>query len=479
MDKMVAKENDIETEVAKLEARQFHKMTKTPIARLVIGLGIPTMLNMMVTSLYNLADTYFVSSLGDRPTGAVNVVLSLMSIIQAIGFTLGMGSGSIVSRLLGARKRREADEVTSSSFFAGLAIGALITVLGLLFLTPLMRLLGAPEETVGGMTTLEYAKEYSRWILLAAPFMCMSFVMNNVLRAEGKAVLSMIGLITGAIINVALDPLLIFAFDMGIKGAAVATFASQLISFGVLLVMFFSGKSIVRLKIRSISRRFAVYRDVTVTGFPSFCRQILASLCTVLLNWAVKPYDGALAALGVVQKVFMLAFSISLGIGQGYQPVLGYNYSAKRYDRVRTAYLFTLAFAASLMTVFGIVCFIFATNIMRAFPGISENAVEIGALSLRLQCLCMPLLPLNFMISVTSQVVGNKAVASLLSISRQGLFYIPAVLILPKVIGLFGVQCCQSVSDLCSFLFSIPFTVNFLRSLSRLQREETGQVRVE
>ena len=476
---MVAKENDIETEVAKLEARQFHKMTKTPIARLVIGLGIPTMLNMMVTSLYNLADTYFVSSLGDRPTGAVNVVLSLMSIIQAIGFTLGMGSGSIVSRLLGARKRREADEVTSSSFFAGLAIGALITILGLLFLTPLMRLLGAPEETVGGMTTLEYAKEYSRWILLAAPFMCMSFVMNNVLRAEGKAVLSMIGLITGAIINVALDPLLIFAFDMGIKGAAVATFASQLISFGVLLVMFFSGKSIVRLKIRSISRRFAVYRDVTVTGFPSFCRQILASLCTVLLNWAVKPYDGALAALGVVQKVFMLAFSISLGIGQGYQPVLGYNYSAKRYDRVRTAYLFTLAFAASLMTVFGIVCFIFATNIMRAFPGISENAVEIGALSLRLQCLCMPLLPLNFMISVTSQVVGNKAVASLLSISRQGLFYIPAVLILPKVIGLFGVQCCQSVSDLCSFLFSIPFTVNFLRSLSRLQREETGQVRVE
>ena len=479
MDKMVTQENDIETEVAKLEARQFHKMTKTPIARLVIGLGIPTMLNMMVTSLYNLADTYFVSSLGDRPTGAVNVVLSLMSIIQAIGFTLGMGSGSIVSRLLGARKRREADEVTSSSFFAGLAIGALITILGLLFLTPLMRLLGAPEETVGGMTTLEYAKEYSRWILLAAPFMCMSFVMNNVLRAEGKAVLSMIGLITGAIINVALDPLLIFAFDMGIKGAAVATFASQLISFGVLLVMFFSGKSIVRLKIRSISRRFAVYRDVTVTGFPSFCRQILASLCTVLLNWAVKPYDGALAALGVVQKVFMLAFSISLGIGQGYQPVLGYNYSAKRYDRVRTAYLFTLAFAASLMTVFGIVCFIFATNIMRAFPGISENAVEIGALSLRLQCLCMPLLPLNFMISVTSQVVGNKAVASLLSISRQGLFYIPAVLILPKVIGLFGVQCCQSVSDLCSFLFSIPFTVNFLRSLSRLQREETGQVRVE
>ncbi len=478
MSKENTKEMNIEDETEALEAKQFHKMTKTPIPRLVVGLGIPTMLNMMVTSLYNLADTFFVSGLGERATGAVNVVLSLMSIIQAIGFTLGMGSGSIVSRLLGARKRKEADEVSASAFFAGLAIGALITLLGLLFLTPLMRLLGAPEEAVGGMTTLAYAKEYSKWILLAAPFMCMSFVMNNVLRAEGKAVLSMIGLVTGAVVNVALDPLLIFAFDMGIAGAAIATFSSQVLSFFVLLIMFLSGKSIVRLKIRSISRRFAVYRDVVVTGFPSFCRQILASLCTVLLNWAVQPYDGALAALGVVQKVFMLAFSISLGIGQGYQPVLGYNYSAKRYDRVRSAYLFTLIFSVSLMAVFGIACFITAPYIMRAFLE-NESSVDIGTLSLRLQCVCMPLLPVNFMISVTSQVVGNKAVASLLSVSRQGLFYIPAVLILPNAIGLFGVQCCQSVSDVCSFLFSIPFTVHFFKTLKRLQAKEAGQVRVE
>ncbi len=474
MSEKVEKQNNVETDVEVLETKQFHKMTKTPVARLVIGLGIPTMLNMMVTSLYNLVDTFFVASLGDeRATGAVNVVLSLMSIIQAIGFTLGMGSGSIVSRLLGAREREKADEVTSSSFFAGLAIGVLLTIFGLLFVGPLMRLLGAPEEMGGGTTTLTYAKEYSRWILIAAPFMCMSFVMNNVLRAEGKAVLSMIGLVTGAVVNVALDPLFIFTFGMGFEGAAIATFISQLLSFTVLLIMFLSGRTIVRLKLRSISRRFAVYRDVVVTGFPSFCRQILASLCTVLLNWAVQPYEGALAALGVVQKVFMLAFSISLGIGQGYQPVLGYNYSAKRYDRVRSAYLFTLLFSASLMTGFAIVCFVVAPNIMRAFLE-NENSVEIGTLSLRLQCLCMPLLPLNFMISVTSQVVGNKAVASLLSVSRQGLFYIPSVLILPKILGLFGTQCCQSVSDVCSFLFSIPFTFAFFRSLKRLQAENDG-----
>ena len=470
--------------VKEMERKQFVKMTQTSIPRLVIGLGIPTMLNMMVTSLYNLADTLFVAGLGERAMGAVNVVLSLMSIIQAIGFTFGMGSGSIVSRLLGSRKREEADEVSSSAFFSVGLIGALIMAFGLIFLTPLMQLLGAPQQTDGGLTTLDYAKEYSTYILIAAPFMCMSYVMNNVLRAEGKAVLSMLGLITGAVVNVVLDPILIYGLQMGITGAAVATAFSQILSFTILLILFLSGKTIIRFKLRSISRRFGVYANVIATGFPSFCRQILASLCTVLLNWAVMPYDGALAALGVVQKVFMLAFSISLGIGQGYQPVLGYNYSAKRYDRVRSAYLFTLVFSSVLMSFFAVICAIFAPAIMYWFLPTSPNAAAIGEVSLRLQCIGMPLLPLNFMISITYQSVGSKAIASVLSVSRQGLFYIPAVLTLPLVWGLFGVQSCQTVSDICSFLFAIPFTMYFFRKLKKLQNgeiveKEIGQVRDE
>ena len=470
--------------VKEMERKQFVKMTQTSIPRLVIGLGIPTMLNMMVTSLYNLADTLFVAGLGERAMGAVNVVLSLMSIIQAIGFTFGMGSGSIVSRLLGSRKREEADEVSSSAFFSVGLIGALIMAFGLIFLTPLMQLLGAPQQTDGGLTTLDYAKEYSTYILIAAPFMCMSYVMNNVLRAEGKAVLSMLGLITGAVVNVVLDPILIYGLQMGITGAAVATAFSQILSFTILLILFLSGKTIIRFKLRSISRHFGVYANVIATGFPSFCRQILASLCTVLLNWAVMPYDGALAALGVVQKVFMLAFSISLGIGQGYQPVLGYNYSAKRYDRVRSAYLFTLVFSSVLMSFFAVICAIFAPAIMYWFLPTSPNAAAIGEVSLRLQCIGMPLLPLNFMISITYQSVGSKAIASVLSVSRQGLFYIPAVLTLPLVWGLFGVQSCQTVSDICSFLFAIPFTMYFFRKLKKLQNgeiveKEIGQVRDE
>lgn len=463
-----------EAAIVEREKKQFIKMTKTPIPRLVIGLGIPTMLNMMVTSLYNLADTYFVTKLGQQATGAVNVVLSLMSVIQAIGFTFGMGSGSIVSRLLGARKRQEADSVASSSFFLAGGIGVLIFLFGMIFLTPLMKLLGAPSEVGVEITTLEYAIEYTRYILIAAPFMCMSFVLNNLLRAEGKAVLSMVGLVTGAVINVVLDPLLIYTAHMGMAGAAIATCISQIISFGILLAMFLSGKTILRLRVRSIATKFAVYFDVIATGFPSFCRQILASLCTVLLNWAVQPYDGALAALGIVQKMFMVAFSISLGIGQGYQPVLGYNYSAKRFDRVRTAYIFTLGFSTALMVVFACFCAIFAPQLMHAFNQ-TENATRIGALALRFQCICMPLLPLNFMAGITYQSVGSKAIASLLSISRQGLFYIPAVLILPRTLGLLGVQCCQAVSDFLSFFFALPFTVLFFKTLKQEQEKATAE----
>ena len=450
--------------VAERERKQFDKMTKTPMARLIISLGIPTTLSMMVTSLYNLADTYFVSLIGnDAITAAASNLLALMSIIQAIGFTFGMGSGSIVSRLLGKRDREGADTTASSAFaIAGLS-GLTILIIGFLFLTPLMKLFGSITPEV-----LTYSKQYARFVLIAAPFMCMSFVLNNVLRAEGKAMLSMIGLVVGAVINVALDPLMIFTFDMGIQGAGLATCISQVISFSILLVMFLSGRTIVRLRLRSVSRKFAVYRDIIVVGFPSFCRQVLASLCTVFLNRAAHQYgqDAAQAALGVVQKVFMLAFSVSLGIGQGYQPVLGYNYSAKRFDRVRSAYLFTLGFSTCLMTAFATVCAIISPQIMQMFS-LSERATEIGVLTLRLQCICMPLLPLNFMAGLTYQSVGNKGIAALLSAARQGIFYIPAVLILPSLLGILGVQSCQAVSDFFAFFFALPFTFLFFNTLKK------------
>ena len=457
--------------VKEREKQQFIKMTQTPIAKLVLSLGIPTMLSMMVTSLYNLADTYFVSLIGeDSVTAAVSNLLALMSIIQAVGFTFGMGAGSIVSSLLGKRDREGADKVSSSSFAIAGVCGLLILVFGFLFLEPLMWLFGSrtPE-------TLQYSISYATYILISAPIMFMSFVLNNVLRAEGKAVLSMIGLIIGAVTNVVLDPIFIFALDMGITGAALATCLSQILGFVVLLFMFLSKRTIVRMRIGAISREMKVYWDIIKTGFPSFSRQILASLCTVFLNSAAYTYggDSAQAALGVVQKMFMLAFSISLGIGQGYQPVLGYNYSAKFFARVRSAYLFTMIFSTILMGAFSVICAIFAPSLMKIFS-LSDSATEIGVVALRFQCATMPLLPVNFMAGLTYQVVGNKGVATLLSVSRQGLFYIPAVLILPAVLQLLGVQSCQAVADLFAFFFAIPFTIMFFNELKEKQAETTS-----
>ncbi len=460
-----------EQAAAERERKQFIKMTQTPIAKLVISLGIPTMLSMMVTSLYNLADTMFLSMLGnDSVTAAVSNLLALMSIIQAVGFTFGMGSGAIVSRRLGKRDRQGANQVASSAFFIAAVCGLVIFIGGFLFMTPLLNLLGSREQPVLG-----YSQEYARWILISAPFMCMSFVLNNVLRAEGKATLSMVGLVVGAVINVGLDPLFIFGANMGVTGAGLATCISQCISFFILLLMFLARKTIVRLSVRAIARKIAVYGEIIGTGFPSFCRQILASLCTVFLNNAAYTYGelafagggaAAQASFGVVQKVFMLAFSISLGIGQGYQPVLGYNYSAKRFDRVKKSYLFTLGFSTTLMILFATVCGIFAPQVMKIFS-LSEKATEIGTLTLRLQCMAMPFLPVNFMAGVTYQVVGNKVSATLLAVSRQGLFYIPAVLILPNIFQLLGVQMCQSIADICAFVFAIPFTLMFFKGLKR------------
>ena len=452
------------------EHAQFERMTQTPIPRLIISLGIPTMLNMMVTSLYNMADTMFVSGLGDQAIGAVSVVLSLMSIIQAIGFTLGMGAGSVVSALLGKRDQKGADRVASAAFFSALGIGLMLTVFGLIFLEPLVVLLGAAQESGVAFTTLDYAKIYATYILISAPLMCMSFVMNNLLRAQGKAVASMIGLCTGAILNVALDPILIYGADMGVEGAALATVISQTVSFGILLFIFFSGKTITNISPKNLSEYLPTLGRIVYTGFPSFCRQVLASLCTVLLNNLLMDINGAQAAFGVVQKIFMLAFSISLGIGQGYQPVLGYNHSAGKYDRVREAYLFTLAFSTAIMVGFAAVCAIIAPWLMQTFLD-SETAREIGTAALRFQCLSMPLLPVNFMAGLTYQVVGNKLAAAALSVSRQGLFYIPLIFILPPLFDITGIECMQSVSDLLSFLFAVPFTLYFLNGLKRKAAE--------
>lgn len=447
------------------EEKQFKKMTETPVKPLILKLAAPTIVSMLVTSIYNMADTYFVAQLGKSASGAVGVVFSLMAIIQAVGFTLGAGAGSIVSRALGVREHEKANRIASSSFFTALAFGVVLTVVGSLMLSRLMTVLGATD------TILPFAEDYATYILYGAPVMAGSFVLNNLLRAEGKARFSMIGLGIGGILNIGLDPIFIFVFDLGISGAAIATLISQVISFTLLLGFFALKKSVLRLSIKKMSRSFGDYAEIFKTGMPSFCRQGFASISTILLNNQAGSYgDAAVSAMSIVSKVFMLIFCVGLGIGQGYQPVVGYNYSAKRWSRVRSAFSFTFALGTFFMTCFGAATFIFAPQIVPLFIDNAE-VIEIGTRALRFQACAMPLLTTNVICNMTFQSIGRKVKAVLLSCCRQGMFFIPCVLILPTLLGLKGVELTQAASDFLTCLVSIPFAVAFYREIRSTEKQ--------
>ena len=451
------------------EEKQFKKMTETKTGKLVFTLGFPAMVSMLITAVYNIADTLFVSKIDVNgfASAAVTVVFPLMAIIQAIGFTFGMGSGSLISSKLGERNEEEAQKIGSSAFYISLILGLLITIGGLIFLTPLMKLLGAGEDV------LPYAKDYALYIILGFPVMAGSFVMNNILRSEGKAKFSMIGLSTGGILNIILDPIFIYNLEMGIKGAAVATIISQTVSFIILLSMFLLKKSIIKLSINKISKDFKVYYGIIKVGFPSLCRQGLASIATILLNNVADELGQAQAqaAMGIVSKVVMIIFSMGLGIGQGYQPVCGYNYFAKKYDRVKEAMKFTFIFALVVMSLVSLVCYIVSDELISLFNE-NEEIVKIGSKALKYQCISMPFLSVNVIINMTLQSTRKNLNATILSCCRQGLFFIPFILILPNIIDINGVILTQPLSDICTCLFSIPFYFIFFKMLKNKQLEE-------
>ena len=441
-------------------AVQHERMTATPVGRLVVSLAIPTIISMLVTAIYNIGDTFFVSKLGTSASGAVGIVFSLMAIIQAVGFTIGMGSGTWISRLLGAQKVEEANTVASSGFFVVFLFGILLAVFGLSRIDGLMRLLGATD------TILPYARDYASYILYAAPIMAASFLLNNILRAEGKARLAMVGLTTGGLLNLVLDPIFIFVLDLGIAGAAIATAISQCVSFGILISWFIRKQSITRINLGGVTRSLPLYATILKNGFPAFIRQALASVATIALNLAAAVHgDAAVAAMAIVSRLFMFVFAVNLGIGQGYMPVAGYNYGAGKYDRVRGAFFFTLKATSALMTVGGIAGFVFAPDLIRVFIRTDAEVVRIGVVALRAMCLVMPLVPMGVVTNMTYQSIGRYGVSTLLSLARQGIFFLPLILVLPKFVGLTGVQITQALSDVLTFVSCLPLVHCLLKDL--------------
>lgn len=439
----------------------YNKMVNTPVSKLVITLGIPTTISMLVTNIYNMADTFFVSELGNSASGAVGVVFGLMAIIQAFGFMFGHGAGSNIARKLGEGDVDSADKYTSSSFFMALIVGGVVSVGGILFIEPLMRLLGSTS------TILPYAKGYGLYILIAAPVMMASFVLNNILRYEGKAYLSMWGLIAGAIINIVLDPILIFNCDMGVAGAGLSTAISQCVSFVILLSMFMRGKTECRIRVRYIKYVKSRYVISTMqTGLPSLIRQGLSSISTMLLNHFAGMYgsDAAIAAMSIVNRITFFVFAVGLGIGQGFQPVASFNYGARKYSRVKKAFFFTLGVGEILLGTFAIVVFIVSGDLVALFRDDSE-VVRIGTLALRIQLMALFFQPLSICTNMLFQSVGANVQASFTALLRSGLYFIPAITILSIFFGLLGVQIAQPVADILSFVTAVPLVARFIRRL--------------
>ena len=451
-----------------IERKEHYKMmTETPVPRLIWRLAIPTIISMLVSSIYNTADTFFVSQLGTSATGAVGVVFSVMAIIQAIGFTIGMGAGNILSRQLGAKEDEAATITASTGFAFALVLSLLLSIFGIAFQKDLMRLLGATE------TILPYAEAYAEYIFLGCPVMCLSFVMNNYLRAEGKAMYGMIGITIGGVLNIFLDPIFIFTLGFGTAGAAMATALSQLISFCILLSFFLRGKSSVRISLMKVSKDIKLYLKIVLIGLPTLMRQGLASIASVALNVAAAAFgDAAVAAMSITGRIMMFAFSTMLGFGQGFQPVSSFNYGAKRFDRVRLATKYTAFVGTILMLCVSALCIILAPAIMKAFRKDDLEVIAIGVYALRAQALLLPLTGIVTATNMGLQSTGNAVPATVLAMARQGIFFIPLILILPGFAGLKGVALSQPISDGLTFIIALFFFASFLRMLKKKENTE-------
>jgi putative MATE family efflux protein len=450
-------EDAFDEEITEGDAK-FLKMTTEPVERLIIKMAIPTVLIMLVSAMYNTADTYFVGSLSTAATGAIGVNLALMNIVQATGFFFGQGAGNFISRALGAKDRKAAEEMASTGFFLAFAFGCVIAVLGSVFTEPLARALGSTD------TILPYAMDYLRYILLAAPFMVSSIVLNNLLRFQGSAMFSAVGMISGAVLNCGLDPLFIFVFGWGVKGAAIATGISQLVGFFLLLAGCRRGGN-VRISLKHFALKPDRLLNLVRGGTPSLLRQSMMSLATIFLNNSAKVYgDAVIAAISVVNRTVMLSGSVMLGLGQGFQPVCGFNFGARLYNRVKRGFRFCVTSSAILLAFVGAACFIFAPEIIAFFRN-DPKVISVGTLALRAQACIMPLSSWIVLCNTTLQTTGQAVPASILSFARQGFFQIPFILLLVPVFGVLGIQLSTPISDFCMFLLSLPFGISALRRM--------------
>ena len=449
-------------------ADKFTRMTTQPVKKLVLRLAGPTIASMLISSLYNMADTFFVGRIGTFATAGVGLIFPLMTVMQAFGFFFGQGSGNYVSRALGANRIEDAERMAATGFFCALGMGALIFGLGQVFSTPVLRVLGADPGRVA-QETVDHARAYYTTLLFGAPFVLSSCVLNNQMRFQGNAFFSMIGLVSGAILNIGLDPLFIFVFKMGVMGAAAATVVSQAFSFCVLYLGTLRSDTL-KIKVKNLTPNGHYLKNILAGGLPSLLRQGFGSVATLCLNAAaaaavpLSQADAAIAAFSVVSRVMFFVFSALLGFGQGFQPVCGYNWGARKFDRVREAYLFCIKIGVTFLLLISTCTFLFAGPIVSLFRDDAE-VIRMGTVAMRCQSCSLPLMAVVAMSNMLFQTTGKAVRATILAIARQGMVFIPCVLLLPRVIdpAIWGVYLAQPIADVITFLTAVPMAVHILK----------------
>lgn len=440
---------------------KFIKMTQTPVESLICSLAVPTIISNLITTFYNMADTFFIGKISTSASGAVGIAFSVMAAIQAVGFFFGQGSGNNISRLLGRQQTDKAEKLAATGFFSAIIGGLCIAAAGIFFLRPLCVLLGSTD------TILPYAMDYLRYIFIGAPYMAASLVLNNQLRFEGSAFYGMIGLTTGALLNILLDPIFIFVLDMGISGAALATILSQLVSF-CLLWWGINRAGNVLIRPKNFTPTLYYYKMITNGGLPSLCRQGMSGFAVVCLNTAARPYgDAAIAAMAIVSRITNFTNSVLLGFGQGFQPVCGFNYGAKLYDRVRKGFWFCVKIGVVFLISLSAVEFFLAPHLIEVFRKGDAQVLEIGTTALRLQCLTFFLASWVIISNMMMQTTGKMFRATFMGLARQGIFLIPLVLILPMFLGLRGIQLAQPFADVISFAVCVPLQYSLLKEMKR------------
>ena len=434
-------------------------MTTEPVNKLVCKMAVPTIISMLITSFYNMADTYFVGKLDTQSTAAVGVVFSLMALIQALGFFFGHGSGNYISRKLGAKEFEDASKMASIGFFSAFICGGLVLVLGLIFLEPLSVVLGSTK------TILPYTKKYLSVILFGAPFMVSSLVLNNQLRFQGSAASAMAGIVSGAVLNIILDPIFIFQCNMGITGAALATVIGQLLGFLLLWNGTRKGENI-HIKWKNFKPALYYYKEIVMGGVPSLCRQGLASIATMCLNHMAGGFgDAAIAGMSIVSRITMFANSALIGFGQGFQPVCGMNYGAKLYKRVKEGFWFCVKYAFFFLIVIAAGAYIFAPEMVSLFRENDREVIEVGTWALRFQAVVFPLNAWIVLCNMMLQSIGKAIKASIIAAARQGLFFLPLILTLPRIFGLTGIEICQMISDILTFILAVPLGISVLKEM--------------